>query len=116
MAGSVFVIDDYDPNDFTGFSLTKVVPVNATATGAPATVNITSAAAVAASQAAAIAAVAIIAATLPAAFNSRNLPADILARCDSFNNPTDILTQKGNDLLVIVALFYLILIHLLVLE
>ena len=76
MASAICVNNDYYPNDFTGFSLTNVVlpPVNAAATGA-ATAQAANVAATA--QTATVAAAPSIAATLPVAFNSQNLPADV---------------------------------------
>ena len=50
------------------------------------------AAAAAASQAAANTAAAVIAATLPAVFDARNLPADVCVHYDTLHHPTDIVT------------------------
>ena len=86
-----FLLLKIDPNKFTRFSLTKVVPppvnvatnVNTTGATTPAAV------AAATSQAA------TIAATQPVAFNSWNLPADVCDRYDSINGPTEIIIQTA---------------------
>ena len=84
--GSVFLhpgLDLVDSLDFTGFSKSIII-TNANAMGATTT-----------TAAATFAAVATIATTLPVVFNSRNIPADVCACCDSFNNPIEIMTQKA---------------------
>ena len=71
--------------------------------------------------AAAAAATTSITVTLLVAFNSQNLPFNVCDWYGSFNNPIQIMTHKQIGLLlfkllVVVVLFYLILIHPLVLE
>ena len=87
MIGSLFITDNFDPNNCCGFSLTKIVPPTAT----DAATTAAAAAAAASQAAAAAAAAATIAATLPAIFDTRNLPTDVRARYDIFHHPTDIL-------------------------
>ena len=101
MTGIIFVANDYDPNDFTGFFLTCVVPTLGNL-GAQQTSNVTNPAnpanpaATAATTAAAQAlAAASIAVTLPVAFNSRNLPTNVCAWYNSLNNLTKITTKTA---------------------
>lgn len=77
ITGIIFVAKDYNPNDFTGFSLICVVPGLGNL-GTQQTSNVTNPANAAAVTATAQAAAAVtIAATLPLAFNSRTLPLDV---------------------------------------
>ena len=89
-SASLFVDSDtYNPMDFSDMILTRAAPGG----GNLGTINLANVAAVV--QAPAVATVAYIAATLLAAFNSRNLPTDIQDMYDSFNNPTKFVTKTS---------------------
>ena len=83
---SIFVADNCDSNDFAGFSLTRIVPL------VPGNLpsNVTNATSVSADAEAT--ATVTITATIPLAFNSTILPADVRDQYDYFINPTDITT------------------------
>ena len=81
----------YIPIDFSCVTLTRAAPTGGNL-GIPKPVHAVTAAA--ASQATDVVAAATITTTLPAGFNSWNLPTDIRGRYDSFNNSTEIMTQK----------------------
>ena len=111
--GSIFLNPDVnlvDPLDFSGFSVSKsacTAVTNATAAAAASQANVTTqlttdatlalqtTAATLASQTAAAAAAATIAATLPSVFDSRQLPADVMARYDAFMDPSTIVTKSS---------------------
>ena len=76
--------------DFVGLSTTIIVPPTAAAQAAA-----TAAANQLATQAAATIAAATIAATLPSVFDSRQLPADVMARYDAFMDPSTIVTKSS---------------------
>ena len=83
-----------DPLDFSGFSVSKLActaTTNAAATAAALQANVTtqlSTTAALASQTA----TATIAATFPSVFDSRGLPADVMARYDTFMDLSTIVT------------------------
>ena len=79
-------IDNFNPYDFTGVSMTKLTS---------AIQPLTTAATLLACQTAAAAAAATVAATLPSVFDSRNLPPDVRLRYDVFMDPSSIVTQSA---------------------
>ena len=80
MTSGLFVVEPHNLLTFKGITMSKVTAPNLLLANAAAT------------TASATTAVATITASLHVSFDSRNFPADVCARYDTFNNPTDILT------------------------
>ena len=94
LTSSLFVADNHDPLDSTGFLTTHISSTTATA-GITAEITAGPATTTTSNTVHAAAATTAITGTVTLVFDFRNLPADVLKRCNDFMYLTPIMTQNN---------------------